>query len=274
MEKTLKKVLAYLHENCGFDYSGYRMTMVERRTRQRTLATKCKDVDGYFHYLQNTPNELDKLINALTINVSRFFRNPLTFDYLADQILPPVFQKKTCLSQALRVWSTGCSMGEEAYSIAILINEYLEKQKFNPVVHIFATDIDTAILKKARAGVYPFDRIKNVPYGLLKKYFFQKEDFFHLLPEIRKMVSFSRHDILNKNNYAPRESIFGGFDMVFCRNLLIYFTPDHQDKIFDRLYHAITEQGYLILGEAEIPSKKFQNYFKKVTSCSHIYQKK
>ena len=274
MNNDLKRILNYLNENRGFNFSGYRASMVERRVRQRFSFTKCKNCNNYFHYLQENPDELNNLIDVLTINVSRFFRNALTFEYIADRILPAVFyQKKENIDRSLRIWSAGCSMGEEPYSIAILINELFEKEVLKFDVSIFATDIDGKILKKAQKAAYPFESIKNVKYGLLEKYFVSRENSFQLISEIRDLVSFSSYDILDKKSYAPPESIFGAFDMVFCRNVLIYFNMEHQDLIFDKLYRSLAQHGYLILGEAEIPSAKYQRCFRMVNECCHIYQK-
>lgn len=274
MAKDLELILNYLKEQRGFNFSGYRTSMVERRIKQRFPSIKCKNYHAYFHYLQENPDELNNLLDVLTINVSRFFRDTLTFEYIADRILPAiVHQKKGTIERSLRIWSAGCSMGEEPYSIAILINEFLEKEALELDVNIFATDIDGKILKKAQKAAYSVESIKNVKYRLLKKYFVSKGKLFQLIPEIKDLVSFSAYDILNRKSYAPPESIFGNFDLVFCRNVLIYFNANHQDQVFDKFYRSLSRHGYLVLGEAEIPSKKYQRRFRKVIECCHIYQK-
>jgi len=275
VNNDLKLILNYLNEKRGVDFSGYRPTMVKRRVRQRFPFTKCKNCNDYFHYLQKNSDELDNLLDVLTINVSRFFRDALIFEYIFDRIMPAIaYQKKKNIDHSLRVWSNGCSMGEEPYSIAILINEFLEKEALQFNTNIFATDIDGRILKKAQKAVYAFDSIKSVKYRLLKKYFISRQNLFQLMPIIIDLVSFSVYDILDKNSYAPPESIFGSFDMVLCRNVLIYFNMEYQNRIFDKLYRALTKGGYLILGEAEIPSAKYQRYFSRVNECCHIYQKR
>ena len=284
MNRDLQDILNYLKTERGFDFSGYRPTMIERRVMQRRCATGHQDRDVYLHYLQGHPDELDRLVDALTINVSRFFRNPLTFEYLAFKILPSIVHDKNRLKDhSLRIWSAGCSFGEEPYSIAILIRELLDKEDLHLDVNIFATDMDKEALKKARAAVYPFDSIRDVKYGLLKRYFTAAEvrdakgketaELLQVVPEIRDAVSFSSYDMLDKGTFSPPESIFGGFDMVLCRNLLIYFNIKHQDIIFDKLYRSLSPDGYLILGEAEIPTSSYARHFKKVDGCCHIYQK-
>ena len=275
MDNDLKRILNYLNEKRGFNFSGYRTSMLERRVSQRFPLIKCNDYNEYLHYLQENLDELDNLLDVLTINVSRFFRDTLAFEYIADRVLPAiVHQKKESLDRSLRIWSAACAMGEEPYSAAILVHEFIEKEALKLDINIFATDIDDKILKKAQKAAYPFESIKNVKYRLLKKYFTSEGESFQLVPNIRDMVSFSIYDILDKKSYAPPESIFGNFDMVFCRNVLIYFNMEYQDLIFDKLYRSLTQHGYLVLGEAEIPSAKYQRHFRKVIECCHIYQKR
>ena len=266
MDENVKLILHYLNEKRGVDFSGYRISMVERRIQQRFASIKCESYLDYLHYLKGNPNEFDHLIDALTINVSRFFRDTLTFEYIADRVLPAiVYEKKKAADDSIRVWSAGCAKGEEPYSIAILIQELLEKEALKINARIFATDIDGKILEKAQKEAYPFDSIQSMKYRLLKKYFTSEGEAFQLLPIIRNMVSFSVYDILDKKSYAPPESIFGGFDMVFCRNVLIYFDNEHQNQIFDKLYRSLAQNGYLVLGEAEIPTTKYQRRFRKVS---------
>jgi chemotaxis protein methyltransferase CheR len=274
MNNDLKRILNYLKEKRSFDFSGYRTSMVERRVQGRFSSTKCKSYNDYFNYLQENFAELDKLLDVLTINVSRFFRDTLTFEYIADRVLSAIVREKQgARDRSLRVWSAGCSMGEEPYSIAILMHDFFKKETLNFQAHIFATDIDAKILKKAHTAIYPFESVKNAKYRLLNKYFVSKGKLFQLVPEIKELVSFSDYDLLDKRSYAPPESIFGSFDMVFCRNVLIYFDIKHQDQIFDKLYRSLSKSGYLVLGEAEIPSAKHKRHFRRVNECCHIYQK-
>jgi chemotaxis protein methyltransferase CheR len=275
MAKDLALILNFLNEERGFDFSGYYPAMLERRIGQRLIATTCKDFSDYLSCLQENSDELDNLLDVLTINVSRFFRNTLTFEYIADRVLPAiVYEKKKAADHSIRVWSAGCAMGEEPYSIAILTHELFEKEALETNINIFATDIDVKILKKAKKAAYSFESIKSVKYRLLKKYFTAEGENFQLMQAIRNLVSFSVHDIVDKKSYTPPESVFGNFDMVFCRNVLIYFDAGHQDQIFDRLYRSLAKTGYLVLGEAEIPSINYQRRFRKVNECCHIYQKR
>ncbi|MFH0724802.1 MAG: protein-glutamate O-methyltransferase CheR [Pseudomonadota bacterium] len=274
MPYDIAPILNCLHAKHDIDFTGYRISLIERQLTQRFSATSCDNVAEYLHYLQSNPDELDSLLDALTIHVSRFFRDPLTFEYIAHRVLPEVVhRKKELMDPSLRVWSAGCSMGEEPYSAAILIHELLEKEGLNLRVHIFATDIDEKILARAVRAEFPFESISEVKFGLLKKYFMSKEDVFQLKPEIRTAVSFSVYDILDRKTVAPAESVFGSFDIVFCRNLLIYFDAEHQERIFGKLYRSLSQNGFLVLGGTEIPPLRYQMYFKKVNDYCHIYQR-
>ncbi len=274
MNKDLEKILNYLRGKRGFDFSGYRPPMLERRMGKRLRSVKCDGFPEYLKYLKNHPEELDELVDVLTINVSRFFRNTLAFDYIADRILPAIIsQKKGSLDHSLRVWSAGCATGEEAYSIAILIREFQRKEKLDLTVNIFATDIDERSLKRASRALYPYESIKNIKYRLLKRYFEPKRKRFELTAKIQEMVDFSFFDMISKKGYAPPESVFGNFDMIFCKNVLIYFSKRHQDRIFDKLYRSLAKGGYLMLGRAEVPTREYENRFRKVSDCGPIYQK-
>jgi len=285
MNMEMEKILLHLEKERGLDFRGYRSSMIARRISQRVSATACRDLVSYLSYLREHPAELDDLVDALTINVSRFFRNPLMFEYVASEILPRALQEQHERGEnSFRVWSAGCSFGEEAYSAAILIHEILEREDLPMDVHIFATDIDQNALIRAGNAVYPFEAIKDVKYGLLKRYFTPVrgdewktsntgEDAFQLKQEIRDAVSFSPYDMLHRNTFAPPESVFGSFDMVFCRNLLIYFNLEYQDAILEKLYRSLSPKGYLILGETEVPTSRYQRYFVKVNACCHVYQK-
>jgi chemotaxis methyl-accepting protein methylase len=270
----LKPILDYLMEMRGFDFSGYRPAMLERRIGQRLTATACKDFSEYLSYLLKNPAELDNLLDVITINVSRFFRDTLTFELIADRILPAIVLEKARLKNpSLRIWSAGCARGEEPYSMAILIQELLKKEKIAMDIHLFATDIDCGVLADAGKALYPLSSVENIKHRLLTKYFTSEGACFRLIPDIKKQVSFSLYDMLNKKHSVPPESVFGNFDLVLCRNLLIYFNIDYQETIFAKLYHSLANHGMLILGEAEAPTMTYRRHFHRVIDFSPIYRK-
>ena len=268
-------ILEFIYKNSGLDFSVYRHSMIERRMGKRLSSL---NIDSYLHYLdylKNHSEEMTALLDVLTINVTRFFRNTFTFEYIATHILPKIIsKKKSSNNNQLRIWSAGCSTGEEPYSIAILINEILEKEGLDFNTMIFATDIDKKALQSAHKAVYSFENIKNVKYELLKKYFFDRNDSFILNPGIKQMVSFSQFDMLNKNTMIPSESIYGEFDIVFCRNLLIYINPLSHNRIFEKLCFSLVKNGILVLGKTETTASEFTRKFEDVTGMCNIYKKR
>jgi chemotaxis protein methyltransferase CheR len=274
-DEELTPILEYLLEKRGFDFSGYHPAMLVRRIGQRLTATSCKDFSEYLSCLQENTDELDHLIDVITINVSRFFRDTLTFELIADRILPALVREKTRARDcSLRVWSAGCAKGEEPYSLAILIHELLSKEEVAMNLHLFATDIDRGALAGAGKALYPLSSIENIKHRLLTKYFTPEGTSFRLMPEIKKRVTFSLYDMLDKARAVPPESVFGAFDLVLCRNLLIYFNTEYQNIIFEKLYHSLANHGYLILGEAEAPTMAYRHHFSRVFDFSPIYRKR
>ncbi|WP_158269604.1 protein-glutamate O-methyltransferase CheR [Desulfonatronum sp. SC1] len=272
IDPSLEQILAHLLENRGIDFSGYHPAMLERRVRQRRRVAGCGDMAGYCTYLLNNPGEIDNLLDAITINVSLFFRDSLTFELIADQILPALAREKMNRNEAsLRIWSAGCARGEEPYSMAILVHELRDKEGWPEHVHFFATDIDPKALGAAAKAQYAPESLQNVKFRLLNKYFSRHGEVFALNPEIREMVTFSRYDLLDKAHGVPPESVFGDFDLVLCRNVLIYFNLHYQAGIFERLYRALSPRGFLVLGMAEKPPECFRNHFQRVFAFSRIY---
>ena len=271
----LKPILDYLLEKRGFDFSGYHPAMLERRIGQRLAATSSKDFGDYLCCLQRNAPELDRLLDVLTINVSRFFRDTLTFELIADRILPAMVRDKIqARDHSLRVWSAGCARGEEPYSLAIIIHELLRKEEVAMNLHLFATDIDGGALVDAGGALYPLSSVENIKHRLLTKYFTPEGISFRLMPEIKERVTFSLYDMLDKKHGVPPESVFGNFDLVLCRNLLIYFNTEYQETIFEKLYHSLANHGYLILGEAEAPTMPYRRHFSRVLDFSPIYRKR
>ena len=276
MNFILEAIINYLHKNKELGFSEFQPAMIERIVNQRLTATQKADFSEYLKYLKNRPDEADNLVDALMINESSFFRNTLIFDYIAEKILPSIISKKVKdNNETLRIWSAGCSRGEEPYSIAILINELFKNEdlRLRQNVSIFATDINQKAINQAQEAIYQSESIKDIKYGLLEKYFIKENKLFKLIPKIKQMVNFSLYDMLDKKTHAPPESVYGHFDMIFCRNLLIYFQPSYQEVIFNKLHHSLAQKGYLVLGDVEVPTIKYRDYFEGLNKWSHIYQK-
>ena len=274
MNKEIHTILKRLHATHGVDFSGYCPSMIERRMQNRLGVTESADFQEYLDYVETHPEESGRLLNALTINVSRFFRDPLVFEVIAAIILPVIVaNKKTRNDHSLSIWSAGCALGEEPYSIAILVHELMRKEDIRLNAGIFASDIDGNALAKAQQGTYTHGSINNVKHHVLERYFTVDGESYTLHPDVQALVSFSYYDLLDKKTYIPPESVFGNFDMALCRNVLIYFQPAYQDIIIGKLHRSLAPNGYLVLGEAEIPTMKYQRHFTRVNECCNIYQK-
>lgn len=274
MNPDINDILYCLAEQRSIDFTGYKIKTLINLLERRIADTKRQSYTDYLKYLQHNAEEPDELISALTVNVSSFFRNPLVFNYLAERILPAIIGKKTNAKETtVRAWSAGCARGEEAYSLAILLNEIIDKQQADITPLIFATDIDKKSLNMALKATYHFDSIKNIPYGLLKEYFYAEKESFRLKENLANFVNFSTHDLLDTRTHVPPVSVFGNFDLVFCRNVLIYFESQYQHIIYKKLYNSIALNGFLILGETEFLPSKYAEYFTSFDDL-HIYQKR
>jgi len=274
MDSDLAAIINLLRDRSGCDFSGYSPAMLERRISRRFVATDTSDKISYFQYLTAHPDEVAQLLNVMTIHVSSFFRETLTFEYIDKVLLPELCNgKKAAGDTKLRVWSAGCSKGEEAYSVAMLLRELIAREKLAIDPEITATDINTQILQEAGRGLYSSEKLNNVRHGLLRKYFTPEHGQFVLNPEIRDMVCFKQYDILDRDRATPVPDPEARFDLIFCCNVLIYFNALYQEIIFDKLYHALAAQGYLVLGETEVPLGRHADMFKRKNECCHVYQK-
>jgi chemotaxis protein methyltransferase CheR len=270
MKDNIDRILELLRKERNYDFSGCSYEMLARRIGMRFIATGCADIEAYYRYLQSHSEEYELLMQAITIKVSHFFRNPLDFEIIS-RVLGYLMQKKQEHRAPLRIWSAGCATGEEAYSMAILAAELMGGMSC--AVEIFATDIDSEVLERAREGVYKAEFLKEVKYGLLEKYFIAEADGYRLKTSIREMVNFSFHDLMSSTSKVPSQSIYGNFDIVLCRNVMIYYNNQFQDKMQTRLYESLNLGGYLMLGEAESVLGKYQGCMRQVAPLSKIYRK-
>ncbi len=272
MKNESDMIINYLLKERRTDFTGYCQLIFERQLNQRIGKTGTGTIPGYYAYLQSHSEEIDNLIDTLIVNVSGFFRNPLVFNYLSSEILPLLISRNSTSGSPLRIWSAGCAAGEEPHSIAIEINKLQKNMATDLAINIFATDIDSEAIEKARTSVYKPESLNNVQFKDLR-HFTKHEDSFSLNQDIKQLVNFSKYDLLDKKSYCPPESVYGNFDLILCRNVLIYYNARHQNKIFTKLYRSLKENGYLVLGETETPTNRFRDYFRKVNNCCHIFKK-
>lgn len=214
-----------------------------RRVAKRLQSVGAASVADYIDYLETHPGELTSLFNTLLINVTDFFRDAGVWEYLADLVIPDLIARRRP-KFPIRVWSAGCATGEEAYSLAMSFAEALEPEAFDGKVKIYATDVDEEALAKAREATYTATEVGGVPPAMLEKYFEKSQKRYVLREDLRRHVTFVRHDLIQD------EPIFG-VDMLVCRNTLMYFNADTQAKILARFQGALADHGILFLGRAE-----------------------
>lgn len=240
-----ERLLQYLRETRGFDFSGYKRTTLLRRIAKRMTHVHVSDHGAYLDYLQANPDEFSALFNTILINVTSYFRDAEAWDYLRTEILPKIIDGKAPY-EPIRVWSAGVASGEEAYSVAMLLSEVLGASEYRERAKIYATDVDEDALTHARQGRATEKDLEEVPADFREKYFEREgDDHYVLRSELRRSIIFGRHDLVQD---APISRI----DLLVCRNTLMYFEPEAQARILARLHYALSEKGYLFLGKAEM----------------------
>ena len=245
------RIKQLLQQKHGVDISMYADSFIENSLEQRIQATACVSPDDYCAHLELDPAEGDTLRKALQIHFSQFFRHPLTFAVLEGVILPELIQKKKREQHGeIRIWSAGCAAGQEACSLAILLEEALGNTP-ELTYRIFATDLDEAQLEQSRAGYYPAAALDNLSLKRTRTWFTQQGEGYQVQPALHKNIAFSLFDLLQKENGCPPASIFGDFDLVLCCNLLIYYRAKTQHAILDRFEGCLAHGGILVTGEAE-----------------------
>jgi two-component system CheB/CheR fusion protein len=265
-ESDLKKIFVLLRAQTGHDFSLYKPSTISRRIERRMALHQLDRLQSYVAYLDKTPDEVDALFRDLLINVTRFFRDPDTFAVLEKEIVPPLFAHRPAGAQ-LRLWVVGCSTGEEAYSLAILLAEHMEKLKRNSPVQLFATDIDSHAIAAARAGIYPASISADVSPERLARFFTLDSggSCYRINKNIRDMLVFSEQDVI-------KDPPFSKLDLISCRNLLIYLTPELQKKVVPIFHYALNPEGILFLGTSESVGEA--DLFRAVDQKAKIYRRK
>jgi two-component system, chemotaxis family, CheB/CheR fusion protein len=243
-EEILQQIFSLLIEHTTFDFSMYKRPTIIRRIIRRMLFNKINKLKKYLIFLQENHDEIIALGKEFLIGVTRFFRDKEAFEFLQNKIVPEIVEAKLKTKEGIKLWSAGCSTGEEAYSIAILFKEHLQRIGKQMDIKIFATDIDKAAIDIASKGYYSLSITNDVSPERLERYFVLENGRYHIIPEIRKMVIFAPHNL-------PKDPPFSKMDLVSCRNLLIYFTPMLQKKALNAIHFSLNIGGYLFLGPSE-----------------------
>jgi two-component system, chemotaxis family, CheB/CheR fusion protein len=243
-DATLDAVLEFVKETRGFDFTGYKRSSIERRIAKRMGEAGVERYDEYLDYLQLHGEEFAELFNTILINVTGFFRDAQTWEYLASELLPELMHAQPP-DAPIRVWSAGCASGEEAYTIAMVLARVLGDDAFRDRVKIYATDIDEEALDQARHGAYLPRQVEDVPRDALERFFERTDQRYVFRKDLRHCVIFGRNDLVQD---APISHI----DLLVCRNTLMYFTAETQAQILRRFHFALDDTGILLLGKSEM----------------------
>ncbi|KAA5542639.1 PAS domain-containing protein [Roseiconus nitratireducens] len=261
----IDRIFELLQQQHGLDFSFYKSSTVGRRIQRRLELSRSKSIEQYIAQIENNPGEINDLYKDLLIGVTKFFRDRAAFETLESQVIPKLFSGKD-RQDTIRVWVAGCASGEEAYSIAILIDEEMRRRGQNLEVKIFATDAHHGSLSIGARGVYPPDSMSEMSADRKQRYFLQKRDGYHVRSELRRNVIFAPHNLLED---AP----FTQMDLVTCRNLLIYLQAPAQKKALSLFHFALKSGGTLFLGPSETTGE-LSDEFGELDKRWRIYSKR
>jgi two-component system, chemotaxis family, CheB/CheR fusion protein len=261
----LQDIFRDLLNSSGVDFSQYKLSTVLRRVKRRMVINKISTLQNYKDYIKKNKEESKKLYSDLLINVTSFFRDPDVYKVLNKKIFPRLIKNVTDSSQ-LRIWVPGCSTGEEVYSIAITLREFLESTSSTASFQIFATDISELSIEKARAGIFTESAMQEIPIEMQKKYFTKSNGMLQVNKTLRDRCIFARQDLIQDPPYSK-------IDLISCRNLLIYLSADLQKKIIPLFHYSLNPDGFLLLGISESIGSS-GNLFQLIDAKNKLYKKK
>lgn len=241
-EEILNKIFSLIRTNHGVDFSHYKPSTITRRLERRMAINKIDDIGDYLNYIYQNPSELSILFKEFLIGVTNFFRDNDVFIKLEQEIIPELLSRIP--DSEIRVWVAGCSTGEEAYSIAMIFKDVMERDGIHKQLKIFATDIDKKALQFAALGAYPESITADVPVNYLSKFFIKQGNQFVINRNIRESIVFAEHNLI-------KDPPFTNISFISCRNLLIYLKPDTQNKVLRNFHFSLKNTGILLLGNSE-----------------------
>lgn len=239
----LRRICELLQDRVGHDFSSYKPNTMKRRVAKRMALHRFRKASEYLEYLHHDEDEANHLFRDMLIRVTEFFRDPGLWDYCRNELFPEVLRQHE-YSEGFRVWVAGCSTGDEAYSIAILLNEVLREKNISRRVQIFASDLDADAISIARRGEYPAGIVNEVPESLLSRYFSYANDRYKIRKSVREQIIFAPHNLL-------KDPPFTNIDLISCRNLLIYLNQDLQTDLISLFHMSLRNMGTLVLGPSE-----------------------
>ena len=270
----MNEVVKLIRKALGRDIYLFDENFLAKSLEKRLAVTSTETLTAYIECLGHDPVEMEAFYRSLRITYSEFFRNPLAFALLEQLILPGLVEEKARNSRGeLRVWSAGCAAGQEAWSVAILLDEMAAARERAVPFRIFATDVSEADLALARRGVYSAEAVGNVRSRHLHECFSRQDESFAIARRIRERVDFSAHDLLDESTTCPPASIYGHFDLVLCCNVLLYYRPETQRFILNNLRRCLVTGGYLMSGETERHIVENAGGFRAVTPPASVFQR-
>ena len=259
---TLSLIYLTMKRVSGIDFTYYKKTTVLRRIERRMVVMHCPTLSSFAHLLEENQNEVDLLVKDILIGVTKFFRDAEFFEKLKHTVIYNILENSGS-TDPIRIWSAGCSTGEEAYSLAILFHEAMDEKKLHRDIKIFATDVDTKAIEQAGKGVFSESIVDDVSAERLARFFIKRNDQYQICKDIRKMIIFAPHNMLS-------DPPFGKLALICCRNVLIYFQPVLQKGLFAIFHSALKNGGYLFLGKSETASE-YSKVFTPVSIAEKIY---
>ncbi|MFT3891488.1 MAG: CheR family methyltransferase [Anaerolineales bacterium] len=264
-QEALQRILAHVHARTGHDFSQYKRTTVLRRVQRRMQLSGFDTLEAYLDYMRHNVNEANAMFNDILIGVTNFFRDAASWDALKRKVIPALFENKQ-EGDAIRVWTIGCSTGEEAYTLGILLLEHAATLDKRYQIQIFASDLDDHALMQAREGIYPAAIEADVSATRLEQFFNQQNNHYQVRRELRDIVLFTNHSVL-------RDPPFSKLDLISCRNLLIYLQREMHENILDIFHYALNPGGYLFLGGSE-SADSVKDLFQTMDKGHRIYKAK
>ncbi len=275
MNHNLNDLINVIKTIYNKDISQYDESFLLKSVSKRMTITEINDYSNYSNYIAENADETQLFIDSLNITYSEFFRNPLSFALLEQLIIPGLIEeKKNAGENEIRIWSTACAGGQEAYSIAILLDELIGFRGKELNYRIFATDISELEIENAKHGIYDKSSLQQVRLKYLNKYFNPVGDFYKITDYLKDKIDFSIYDLLDTSSSCPSMSIFGDFDLIICGNILFYYRPDIRQRIINKAYYCLSPNGYFVTGEAERDIVSLNDFFYPVIPALTIFRKR
>ncbi|ATQ15133.1 protein-glutamate O-methyltransferase [Borrelia miyamotoi] len=264
-QEELNRLIRIIYNNFGINLNEKKKLLIESRLSSIIKAKNFSNFTEYIHYLENHKNQMSliELVDKISTNHTYFFREPNHFEFLEKEILPKILnQISQSGEEEIRIWSSGCSSGEEPYTIAMILNEYISNNKIQCKAKILATDISVTVLNEANQGIYPQDRVKTLPKYLKTKYLNKfTNDKFEVKDILKKMIQFKKLNLMNEVFPFKKK-----FDLIFCRNVMIYFDEKTRNKLAEKFSQHLKDGSYLLIGHSEtIRSNKNLEYIMPAT---------